>query len=106
MWRIKDVAVDVSAILKPAVYVLVRDGAVVFVGSARKDVGSKIEAHRSNWGHKHLPFAPRGILFDQAYLVPCRPDQLNEIEADLIEMYKPRFNSKLKPPPLNFERRV
>lgn len=91
--------VNVSAMLKPGVYALVKDNVVVYVGQSKKPL-SRIEAHRSLWGRKKAPgWLPiRGILFDEVHVMPCRHEQLDEVERALIDLYKPKFNVKLKSP--------
>lgn len=90
---------NVSVMLRPGVYALVKDGVVVYVGQSVKPL-SRIEAHRSLWGRKKAPgWLPiRGILFDEVHVLPCRPEQLDEVERALIDLYKPKFNVKLKSP--------
>lgn len=94
--------VEVSAVLRPGVYALVRGGVVVYVGQGSKAMIARIEAHRSNWGRKRIPawmpVSLRGVLFDEVWVMPCRVDQLNELEAAMIELYKPRYNIKIKSP--------
>lgn len=116
--------VDASVILRPAVYALVRGGVVVYIGQASKAAIARIEAHRSNWGRKRvpawMPASLRGVLFDQVFVLPCRVDDLDEVEAKLINLYKPRYNIRVKTPdpvaiahlfakpasPIQFERRI
>ena len=96
--------VDVTAVLRCGVYALVRDGIVVYVGQGKKMV-ARVEAHRSNWGRKStpawMPVSLRGVLFDQVFVLPCRVEDLDRIEAAMIDLYKPKFNIKLKAPALN-----
>lgn len=91
--------VDVSVMLKPGVYALIKDGVVVYIGQSKKPL-SRVEAHRSLWGRKKAPgWLPiRAILFDEAHVLPCRVEQLDEVERALIDLYKPKFNVKLKSP--------
>lgn len=91
--------VNLSAALKPGVYALVKEGVVVYVGQSKKPL-SRIEAHRSLWGRKKAPgWLPiRGILFDEVHVLPCRVEDLDEVERALIDLYKPKFNIKLKTP--------
>lgn len=92
---------EVSMILRSGVYALVREGAVVYVGQS-KNMLTRISAHRSNWGRKStpawLPPSCRGMLFDQVFIQPCRLDQLNALEAEMIFRYRPRYNVRIKPP--------
>lgn len=91
--------VNASVLLKPGVYALVKDGVVVYVGQSKKPL-SRIEAHRSLWGRKKAPgWLPiRGILFDEVHVMPCLVEQLDEVERALIDLYKPKYNIKLKSP--------
>ena len=93
--------VDVTVALRPGVYALVRGGVVVYVGQGRRP-SARIEAHRSNWGRKALPaWMPaslRGVLFDEAWVMPCRLEDLDRLERAMIELYKPRYNIQLKTP--------
>jgi excinuclease UvrABC nuclease subunit len=91
---------DVSAILRCGIYALVREGAIVYIGQSRKPLG-RIAAHRSQWGRKSqapawLPI--KGILFDEIHVLPCRVEDLDRLERALIDLYKPRYNIKLKAP--------
>lgn len=93
--------VDVTVALRPGVYALIRDGVVVYVGQGKRP-SARIEAHRSNWGRKALPaWMPaslRGVLFDEAWVLPCRLEDLDRLERAMIELYKPRYNIQLKTP--------
>lgn len=91
--------VNLSASLKPGIYALLCQGVVVYIGQSRKPL-SRIEAHRSLWGRKKAPgWLPiRGILFDEVHVLPCRIEQLDEVERALIDLYKPKYNVKLKSP--------
>lgn len=100
--RVLEGFVDASVMLRPAVYALVRGGVVVYIGQASKAAIARIEAHRSNWGRKRLPaWMPaslRGVLFDQVYVLPCRVEDLDEVERTMINLYKPRYNIRIKSP--------
>lgn len=114
--------IDVSATLLPGVYALVRNGVVVYVGQSKRPL-LRISAHKSNWGRKALPaWMPtslRGVLFDEVHILPCRVEDLDRVEAAMIELYKPRYNIRIKstqpveitplflrPSALKFERRI
>ncbi len=93
--------IEVSPILRPAVYALVREGVVVYVGQSKKPL-ARISAHKSNWGRKSvpawMPASLRGVLFDQVFILPVRVEDLDQLEAAMIDLYKPRYNIKLKAP--------
>jgi excinuclease UvrABC nuclease subunit len=93
--------VDVTAIVRCGVYALMRDGVVVYVGQGKKMI-ARVEAHRSNWGRKSvpawMPASLRGILFDQVFVMPCRVEDLDRLERAMIDLYKPKYNVRLKAP--------
>lgn len=93
--------VNVSAILSAGVYALIRGGVVVYIGQSKRML-SRVAAHKSNWGKKRLPaWMPasiRGVLFDEVWVLPCRVEDLDTVEAKLINLYKPRYNIKIKTP--------
>lgn len=94
---------EVSLALRSGVYVLVHKGVVIYIGKSKSMLG-RIYAHRSLWGRKArgqegphwLPI--KGILFDQIFVCPCPTDRLDEFEAEMIDLYKPKFNTRLKRP--------
>lgn len=95
--------VNVSPLLKPGIYALLREGVVVYIGQSKKPLG-RIEAHRSLWGRTQrqgklpgwLPI--KAILFDEVHVLPCRIEDLDIVERAMIDLYKPKFNIKLKSP--------
>ncbi len=94
--------VNTSVMLKPGVYALVREGVVVYVGQSKKPL-SRIEAHRSLWGRRQRSPAPgwlpiKAILFDEVHVLPCRIEDLDIVERAMIDLYKPKYNLKLKSP--------
>jgi hypothetical protein len=91
--------VNVSAMLKPGVYALIYGGAVVYIGQSRRPL-DRIYAHRSLNARKKSPgWLPiKGIMFDEAHVIPCRVEDLDTVERALIDLYKPKFNIKLKAP--------
>ena len=93
--------VNVSTVLLPGVYALVRSGVVVYVGQSRRPL-ARISAHKSNWGRKAMPaWMPaslRGVLFDEVHILPCPIESLDLVEAAMIELYKPRYNIRIKSP--------
>jgi len=93
---------EVSSILRSGVYVLVHKGVVIYVGKS-KGMLSRIYAHKSMWGQKARGKVPdwlpiKGILFDEVFVRPCPVDLLDELELEMINLYKPKFNTRLKSP--------
>lgn len=93
--------IEVTPILRCGVYALLREGVVVYVGQGKKML-ARVQAHKSNWGRKStpawMPASLRGVLFDQVYVLPCRVEDLDELERTMIDLYKPKLNIKLKAP--------
>lgn len=94
--------INATAMLRPGVYALVHGGVVVYIGQSKKPL-SRVEAHRSLWGRKQRSPAPgwlpiKAILFDEVHVLPCRVEDLDRLEAALINLYKPKYNVKLKSP--------
>lgn len=95
--------VDVSPMLKPGIYALLHQGVIVYIGQSKKPL-SRIEAHRSLWGRTQrqgktpgwLPI--KAILFDEVHVLPCRIEDLDAVERAMIDLYKPKYNVKLKAP--------
>jgi excinuclease UvrABC nuclease subunit len=87
-------------ILRSGVYILVHRGVIVYIGKSKSMLG-RIYAHRSMWGTKakrRVDYLPKGILFDDVFIRPCPVDLLDELEFEMINIYKPRLNIKLKTP--------
>lgn len=96
-------ATEVSVILAPGVYALVKRGVVIYVGKS-KSVYQRIYAHRttavrSARGQKIPTWLPaKGFVFDQVFVWPCALADLAALEAEMINRYKPRYNQSLKLP--------
>lgn len=92
---------DVSDILRAGVYALVKNGVVIYVGKS-KTLYQRIYAHRHTERRaakgKPIPsWLPiRGFVFDQIFVRTCRLEELDKLEAAMINLYKPRFNESLK----------
>lgn len=92
---------EASEILRSGVYALCARGVVIYVGKSKAMI-ARIAAHRTKWidkrkGRKASNFLPiPGLLFDQIFVLPVPAHQLDEIEALMIERYKPRYNIQLK----------
>lgn len=89
---------DVSSILSAGVYALVHNGEVVYVGKSRKMLG-RVYTHLKMWGDKRsgkvpswLSAAVKGVLFNEVHICPCRIEDLDRVEREMIERYKPKYN--------------
>lgn len=94
---------DVSGSLRSGVYALCAKGVVIYVGKSRAMI-SRINSHRSAWSDKRKGktswiverLGIPGLLFDEIHVRPCRLDQLDALEEQMINLYKPRYNVQLK----------
>lgn len=92
---------NTGAMLKSGVYALVYRGAVVYVGKSKMMLG-RIYNHRILWGrskrsHREgVPWLPKGILFDDIWVRPCPLAELDVLEYQMINLYKPKNNTQLK----------
>lgn len=90
---------DVSTILQGGVYALVHRGVVVYVGKSKVMLG-RVYTHRVAWGKKSkasIGLKPqKGILFDAVWIRPCPLIDIDAIESAMINLYKPRYNDRLR----------
>lgn len=92
---------EVSGVLRAGVYALAARRVVIYVGKSRS-LYSRIYAHRhfANRAAKGrtipdwLPI--KGLVFDQVFIRPCSLEALDDLEREMIELYKPRYNMSLK----------
>lgn len=88
---------DVSTMLMPAIYALLHKGIIVYIGQSKKPL-TRIYTHRNLWGRRNqtkgwrVSPSTKGMLFDQIWVRPCRVEELNQLEGDMILKYKPRYN--------------
>lgn len=96
-----DGAVEVTVVLRPGVYALVKAGTVIYVGKS-KSVYQRIYTHRSTASRaargKPIPsWLPlKGFVFDQVFVWPCALEDLDALEAEKINLYQPKFNESIK----------
>lgn len=94
-------AEDCSAILRAGVYALVKNGTVIYVGKS-KSVYQRVYAHRSTAMRarrgKPIPtWLPlKGFVFDRVFVWSCALEELDRLEADKVNLYKPKYNESLK----------
>ena len=92
---------DVSALLRAGVYALCKRGVVIYVGKS-KSLYSRIYTHKhfANRGAKGKPLPDwlpvKGIQFDEVFIRTCRVEDLDALETEMINLYKPRYNQSLK----------
>lgn len=93
-------ALELGAMLRSGVYLLLHRGTVVYVGQS-KQVLRRVYAHRVVWaakrkGRRLTQLRTQGILFDDFLMVPCPEDRLDGLERELIQRFRPRCNTLLK----------
>ena len=91
---------DVTQILRAGVYILCFEGKVVYIGKSKR-MYSRIYAHKNITASKRAKEVPswlpiKGVLFDEVHVRPCAIEQLNALERQYINLYKPRYNIHLK----------
>lgn len=92
--------VDASEMLRGGVYALLYRREVVYIGKAKRML-TRVYSHLHIWGQKRKGgksptwSAIDGIYFDQVFIRPCHPDEVDRVERELIALYKPRLNTKL-----------
>jgi len=92
---------EVTPILRAGVYALVKAGVVIYVGKS-KSLYQRIYAHRTTANAKargkSIPswLPAKGFVFDQVFVRTCTVDELDKLEAEMINLYKPRYNESLK----------
>lgn len=93
--------VDVTAIRRPGVYMLLWRGEVVYVGQAVK-LHSRVSNHIHGQAKRKMTFngrSIRGTAFDQVLVMPLALSDLDRVERELIERYIPKYNIRHKPLP-------
>lgn len=89
-------------VLGAGVYMLVRNGVVIYVGKTR-ELWARVYAHRNVARRaakgKAIPswFPIKGFVFDQVLVRPCALEGLDVLEREMIALYRPKFNQSLKP---------
>lgn len=86
--------VDATLILQSAVYMLVHRGKVIYIGKAKRAM-NRIYAHKAK-GKKYSWDIVKAFNFDQVFLMPVHVDRLDEVEREMIQLYKPYYNINLK----------
>lgn len=85
---------DASQILRSGVYILVYRGVAIYIGKSKRML-HRLYAHRTK-GDKPSWHPVKSFTFDQIFILPVHVDRLDEVEAQMIDLYKPRYNVNLK----------
>lgn len=89
---------NISEALRCGIYALAMKGKVIYIGKS-KCMLVRIYSHRNAKSKKGaLPswFPIKGIAFDEVHVRLCHPDNLDALEFDMINLYKPKLNVNLK----------
>lgn len=94
---------DSSAILRSGVYALIRKGSVIYVGKSKAMI-ARVNAHRKAWADKRRKneswindaLGIPGLLFDEIHIRPCPLHDLDRLEREMIDKYKPHYNIQLR----------
>ena len=81
---------DASEILKSGIYILCKSGVPIYIGQSKRML-QRIAAHRGK-GDRPSWSPVRYFQFDQIFIRPVHVDRLDEVEKEMIALYKPRFN--------------
>lgn len=93
--------VDASTMLQGGIYILLHRREIVYIGKAKSFL-ARVYTHRSTWsrtrkGDKLAHWLPtKGIMFDQFFIRPCRPDLVDALERELIAKHNPKHNTQLR----------
>jgi len=92
--------IGVGEILRAGVYALVWRGRVIYIGKSKKML-VRIYSHRANKGKARNIFtSAKPFSFDDVFIRPCSLEVIDELERDLINLYRPKYNVALKAPVL------
>jgi excinuclease UvrABC nuclease subunit len=90
-------AINVSSLLKPGVFLLLRGERVAYVGKAKCILAAL--ANHTIRNRTALPawFPVQRIPFDGIEIIPCDTTRAAALATALISLYKPVHNRSLKP---------
>lgn len=93
---------EVGDILRSGVYALCAKGVVIYVGKSKSMLG-RIYAHRQAWQNKKKGtdwiserLGIPGLQFDEVHIRPCPKHEVDALEVEMINKYKPHYNVQLK----------
>jgi len=90
---------DVSGLMGCAIYALKRRGTVVYIGQTRAAV-QRLYTHYNNLqkrGRKGIKW----ISFDEMWIMPCAYGDLDRVEAELIQRWRPKHNVRVPEVPID-----
>lgn len=93
---------EVGDILRGGVYALCAKGVVIYVGKSKSMI-ARINAHRRAWIDRRKKeswltekLGIPGLRFDEIHILPCPAHLIDQVEAEMINKYKPHYNVQLK----------
>lgn len=94
--------VDVSFMLHCAVYALLQNGKVVYVGQSKNPL-TRVYSHASYRGKLEpwkAGYTTRkvGFKFDTIWVMPCMLRDLDRLEAEQITKWQPKHNTRGRKP--------
>jgi len=94
---------DVSVLMRWGVYLLMWRGEIVYVGQSVK-LSARVNTHIYSKGKKRTQMLGgrqiTGPVFDKVMVMFVPKEDLNRVEKELIERYKPRYNERHKNMPI------
>ncbi len=95
--------IDISAVIRSGIYLLLYKGEVVYVGQSVR-LSSRIAGHVNLKGKVRKPSmlgrrALPAIRFDGVQIMGCVLSDLDRIEKQMIERYQPKYNINHNPKP-------
>lgn len=81
---------DITTLMGSGVYLLLYKGDVVYVGQSVK-LSGRVNAHIAYLGQR-LQKKKRRVVFDEVMVMQVPLGDLNRVEAELIQRYKPQYN--------------
>jgi hypothetical protein len=85
--------IDATSLLGPGIFILLREGRVVYIGRASSPMLPKLAAIRSDSRPKWLP----KIRFDEVLIRRVHPDALDSVYTQLLAEFQPEGNLDVAP---------
>lgn len=96
---------DCSQVLRSGVYALCAKGRVIYIGKSKSMIG-RINTHRRAWIDKRKTKSEGswianalgipGLMFDEIHIRPAPLHDLDRLEREMIDKYKPHYNVQLQ----------
>ena len=70
----------IDSLCIPGIYFLIQGSAIIYIGKSN-NVAKRIAGHYNN-----------GMQFSKHYVIPCLPEELDDMERKYIDMFNPEQN--------------